>query len=268
MVIFRLLFVSLQPKAINMMKKTLFFAILVALIAACGSKQPKNDDLPKDAISMFKSLPGDSALYGLACDGCTDSILVFLPYSGGNPDTFDIIECRQQHRMLGRPHIGDALAVIVNPENRGEALWVINIGSLEGEWCYIVEPTLRTIDGKKPPVPDSILQKIIIPVEYSLKLKADNTATMRGHMRNMGKNGNGQSLAVYPEVHRYTDWYLFNGHLILHADTIAGFTQEGEMPVTDTAEIVLLMRDSLILRIGNEEQSFYRKKEEVSVIDQ
>ena len=105
-------------------------------------------------------------------------------------------------------------------------------------------------------------------MEYSLKLKADNTATMRGNMRNMGKNGNGQSLAVYPEVHRYTDWFLFNGHLILHADTIAGFTQEGEMPVTDTAEIVLLMRDSLILRIGNEEQSFYRKKEEVSVIDQ
>ena len=132
----------------------------------------------------------------------------------------------------------------------------------------MVEPTLRTIDGKKPPVPDSILQKIMIPMEYSLKLKADNTATMRGNMRNMGKNGNGQSLAVYPEVHRYTDWFLFNGHLILHADTIAGFTQEGEMPVTDTAEIVLLMRDSLILRIGNEEQSFYRKKEEVNVMDQ
>jgi len=113
---------------------------------------------------MFKSLPGDSALYGLACDGCTDSVLVFLPYSGGDPDTFDIIECRQQRRILGRPHIGDALAVIVNPENRDEALWVINIGTLEGEWCYMVEPTLRTIDGKKPPVPDSILKKIMIPV--------------------------------------------------------------------------------------------------------
>ena len=250
------------------MKKVLLFIVIAALMVACGKKQQKNDNMPKDAISMFKSMPGDSALYGLACDGCTDSILVFLPYSGGDPDTFDILECRQQHRMLGRPHIGDALAVIANPENRSEALWVINMGTLEGEWCYIVEPTLRTIDGKNPPVPDSILKKIMIPVEYNLKLKADNTATMRGYMRNMGRNGSGPSLAIYPEVHRYTDWYLFNGRLILHADTIAGFTQEGDKPVTDTADIVLLMRDSLILRMGDKEQSFYRKKEAASAINQ
>ena len=99
----------------------------------------------------------------------------------------------------------------------------------------------------------------MVPVEYNLKLKADNTATMRGYMRNMGRNGSGPSLAIYPEVHRYTEWYLYNGRLILHADTIAGLSLKGEEPVTDTAEIVLLMRDSLILRIGNKEQSFYRK---------
>jgi len=102
---------------------------------------------------------------------------------------------------------------------------------------------------------------MMVPVEYSLKLKADNTASMRGNRNYTGKNGNTRSLAVYPEFHRYTDWYPFNGRLILHADTIAGFTQEGDIPVTDTAEIVLLMRDSLILRIGDKEQSYYRKKE-------
>ena len=265
MVIFHLLFVSLQPKAINMMKKTLFFAIIAALMVACGSKQPKKDSTPSDAISMYKSMPGDSALYGLACDGCTDSILVFLPYSGGDPDTFDIINCRQQHRMFGRPHIGDALAVMVNPENRQEALTVINIGTLVGQWCYMVKPTLHTIDGKMPPIPDSIKKKLMVPVEYVLKLKADNTATMTGY-RNRG--GRTQSPAVYPEVHRYTDWYPMNGRLILYADTIAGFTQEGDKPITDTAEIVLLMRDSLILRIGDTEQSFYRKKETVNAIGQ
>ena len=238
MAIFRLLFVSLQPKPINMMKKTLFFAIIALIMTACGNKQPKKEKVPNDAISMYKSIPGDSALYGLACDGCTDSILVFLPYSGGDPDTFDIISCRQQRRLYGRPHIGDALAVMVNPENRHEAS------------C-----------GRTPPVPDSILKKIMIPVEYSLKLKADNSASMRGNRNNMGKNGNAQSLVAYPEFHRYTDWYPFNGRLILYADTIAGFTQEGDKPVLDTAEIVLLMRDSLILRIGDKEQSYYRKKE-------
>jgi len=250
------------------MKKMLLFAIIAVLIAACGSKQPKKDIVPKDAISMYKSMPGDSALYGLACDGCTDSILVFLPYSGGDPDTFDIINCRQQHRLYGRPHIGDALAVMLNPENHKEASCVINIGTLVGQWCYMAEPTLRTIDGRTPPVPDSILKKIMIPVEYSLKLKADYTATMRGNRNNMGKNGNAQSLAVYPEIHRYTDWYPFNGRLILHADTIAGFTQEGDKPITDTAEIVLLRRDTLILRIGDKEQSYYRKIETENTIGQ
>ena len=261
MAIFRLLFVSLQPKPFNMMKKLLFFAIIAVVMTACGSNQPKMDKVPNDAISMYRSIPGDSALYGLACDGCTDSILVFLPYSGGDPDTFDIISCRQQRRLYGRPHIGDALAVMVNPENRHEASCVINIGTLVGQWCFMAEPTLCTIDGRTPPIPDSIRKKILIPVEYSMKLKADNTASMRGNRNNMGKNGNAQSLAVYPEFHRYTDWYPFNGRLILHADTIAGFTQEGDKPVTDTVDIVLLMRDSLILRIGDKEQSYYRKKE-------
>ena len=244
-----------------MMKKTIFIAFIAVLMTACSSKQPKKDKMPNDAISMYKSMPGDSALYGLACDGCTDSILVFLPYSGGDPDTFDIINCRQQHRVFGRPHIGDALAVMVNPENRHEASCIINIGTLVGQWCYMAKPTLHTIDGKTPTVPDSILKKIMIPVEYSLKLKADYTATMRGNRNNMSKNGIAQSLVVYPEIHRYTDWYPFNGRLILHADTIAGFSKEGEKPVTDTAEIVLLRRDSLILRIAGEEQSYYRKKE-------
>jgi hypothetical protein len=244
-----------------MMKKSLFFAIIAVVMTACGSNQPKMDKVPNDAISMYRSIPGDSALYGLACDGCTDSILVFLPYSGGDPDTFDIISCRQQRRLYGRPHIGDALAVMVNPENRHEASCVINISTLVGQWCFMAEPTLHTIDGRTPPIPDSIRKKILIPVEYSMKLKADNTASVRGNRNNMGKNGNAQSLAVYPEFHRYTDWYPFNGRLILHADTIAGFTREGDKPVTDTVDIVLLMRDSLILRIGDKEQSYYRKKE-------
>ena len=257
MAIFRLLFVSLQPNAINMMKKTLYFAIITVLMTACGSKNNAEANNADDAISMHENLPGDSALYGLACDGCTDSVLVFLPYSGGNPDTFDIINARMEHRVFGRPHIGDALAVIVNPENRSEALTVINIGRLEGQWCYMVEPTLRTIDGKMPPLPDSIRRKIMAPVEYSLKLKTDNSASATGYMR---KDDRRQSLAVYPTIHRYTDWHLYNGRLILHADTIAGFTQKGAEPVTDTADIVLLMRDSLVLRIGDKEQHYYRKR--------
>ena len=100
------------------------------------------------------------------------------------------------------------------------------------------------------------MKKIMAPVEYCLKLKADNTAQATGYRRNTSRN---QSPAVYPDIHRYTEWRLFNGRLILHADTIAGFTQEGEVPVTDTADIVVLRRDTLILRFGDKEQSYYRK---------
>ena len=69
MAIFRLLFVSLQPNAINMMKKTLYFAIITVLMTACGSKNNAEANNADDAISMHENLPGDSALYGLACDG-------------------------------------------------------------------------------------------------------------------------------------------------------------------------------------------------------
>lgn len=239
------------------MKKALLFIALAGLMTACGSKKTSEANQVDDAISMHENLPGDSALYGLACDGCTDSILVFLPYSGGDPDTFDIINARLEHRVFGRPHIGDPLAVILNPENRTEALTVINMGTLEGQWCYMVEPTLRTLDGKMPPLPDSIRKKIMAPVEYSLKLKTDNSASAMGYMR---KDGRRPSIAVYPTIHRYTDWHLYNGRLILHADTLAGFTQKGDEPITDTADIVMLMHDSLILRIGDKEQHYYRKR--------
>ena len=69
-----------------MKKSILFLFSTILMMSACGSKQqPPQEDVANDAISMQKNLPGDSALYGLACDGCTDSVLVFLPYSGGDP---------------------------------------------------------------------------------------------------------------------------------------------------------------------------------------
>ena len=79
-----------------MKKAILFIFATVLLTGACGSKQQQPaSDIAEDAISLQKNQPGDSALYGLACDGCTDSVLVFLPYSGGDPDTFDIITAFQ-----------------------------------------------------------------------------------------------------------------------------------------------------------------------------
>lgn len=251
------------------MKKLILLAFVGALLTvACGTKQQQTaSDIADDAISLQKNQPGDSALYGLACDGCTDSVLVFLPYSGGDPDTFDIISAFQQHRIYGRPHIGDELAVIVNPEDREEAYSVVNMELLKGEWCYQVLPQLRTPESMHKRMqrrmiermPDSLRQLMMTPREYSLRLKRDFTVTARGGQRRRTTTDD-MSPVEYPTIKRYTDWHFYNGLLILKADTIAGISQEGALPETDTVKIQLLTEDSLILEFPDYIQSYYRKE--------
>ena len=252
------------------MKKTVFFIFAsMLLMIACGSnQQPTVTDVADDAISLRKNLPGDSALYGLACDGCTDSVLVFLPYSGGDPDTFDIINAFLQHRIYGRPRIGDELAVTVNPEDRDEALSVVNMEMLKGEWCYQVLPQLRAPESMHKRMqrrmiermPDSLRQLMMTPREYSLRLKRDYTASARGGMRRRTITDD-MSPVEYPSIKRYTDWHFFNGQLILKADTVPGFSQEGDLPDIDTVQIRLLTADSLILEFSDHTQEYYRKQE-------
>ena len=83
------------------------------VLMACEQKQPPAGE-PTEPIDMHRNLPGDSTLYGLVCDGCTDSILILLPFSGGDPDTFDIINAFHDRKIYGRPQTGDELAVILN----------------------------------------------------------------------------------------------------------------------------------------------------------
>lgn len=251
------------------MKKALLFLSLTALAVACGHRQPSTPaDESLQAISLQQNVPGDSALYGLACDGCTDSILVFLPNQGGNLDTFDIITAKQQHRIYGRPHIGDELAVIPNPEDPEEALMVINMEKLRDTWCYMVSPTLRTPANMTKRmqrrmvehIPDSVKQQMMTPREYSLRFKRDNTVVVRGGQIRQTTTDD-MSPVEYPAVKYYTEWHLYNGRIVLKADTIAGFSKEGDKPTIDTVDIVLMMKDSLILRFPTHEQSYYRKKE-------
>lgn len=250
------------------MKKSLFLCVIACMaFAACGGFQrPASDSAEAD---IYKTMPGDSTRYGLACDGSTDSVLVFLPYGAASLDTFDIINARQNHLVFGRPHIGDDLAVIVNPEDNAEALMIINLETLCGTWCYMVTPTLRSIDKMSKRmqqrmmerIPDSLLKKWMTPREYSLRLKSDHGVTVRGGVFRQTTTDD-MTPVEYPAVKRYTDWHIFNGRIILKADTIAGFTKEGEMPTTDTVDIRLLRQDTLVLQFPDHEQSFYRKEKE------
>ena len=250
------------------MKKALFSIMTAAILAsACGhGQQQAESQEATDAISTYKNIPGDSTLYGLACDGCTDSVLVFLPYSGGDPDTFDIINAQQQHRVFGRPFIGDELAVILNPEDPEEALMVINIKELTGEWCYQVTPTMRKMEQMPQrmqqrmleKMPDSLRNQLMKAREYTLRLKSDNTAIALGGQRRQTTTDD-MSPVEYPAMKRYTEWHIYNGKLILKADTISGFSEEGAVPETDTATIKMLMKDTLVLSFPDHEQNYYKK---------
>ena len=62
---------------------TVFFTIAALMLTACGTKQetPKSEEIQTTEIS------DDQTIYGLACDGCNDTVVVFLrlPYNGGIP---------------------------------------------------------------------------------------------------------------------------------------------------------------------------------------
>ena len=246
------------------MKNTLFISVFAAVmtsaLSACGGKgsNTKEENVPADsmAYSIVKKAKGDSTLYGLACDGCTDSVVVFLPYEGGDPVTYEIIDARRLGKVFGRPKIGDRLALIVNPEDKEEALLVINIDELKGAWCNTFMPKFRDLD-KMPQrlqrrimtnMPDSVRQKLLVPKEFGFEIKGSNTVSPIG-LRQMAQTTDEMSPVEYPKQKRYSEWHIYNGHLLL----------ETKKHGIDTADIVLLRPDTLVLRFKDKEQGYYRK---------
>jgi hypothetical protein len=147
---------------------------------------------------------------------------------------------------------------------------VINLEALTSTWCYMVTPTLRNIENMSPRMqrrmandmkhlPDSLRQLWFTPREYVLQLKGDQTVMVHGGMYHQTTTDD-MSPVDFPRPRRYTEWHLYNGRLILHADTISGFSKEGDVPFTDTASIAMLQEDTLVLRIADKEQGYYRKK--------
>ena len=246
------------------MKQTLFSMIIVALLmTACSSGTAQSTE-EITAYNEEQPLPGDSTVYGLACEGCTDSILVFLPFSGGDPDTIDILNARVQRRVFGRPDIGDLVAIVMSANNKSVADLVINIDRLKGEWCYQVKPRLRPRAGVSPDsivqlppdFPDSLRKKWFQPREYGIEIRRDYSARPIGIQRNNADRQNGP--VVYPEVKRYREWHIYNGHLLLSEARRDTFGNQ-QLISTDTADIVIMRHDTLLLRFSDHEQGYYRK---------
>lgn len=252
------------------MTKTILLplAVLLLLLAACGEKRmPAQQPTQTNGSNQ---LPGDSTVYGLACDGTTDSLLVLLPYTGEDPDTFDIINASQQKQIFGKPFIGDELAVVLNPEDKGEALSVINLDDLKGEWAFLVKPKLRDYD-KLPrrlrrrmmaEMPDSVKESLLVPREYVLQFQRGYTMTTKGMKRQQTTDE--MNAVVYPDIKRYTEWHLYNGHLIMTSGTMEmppGGQPQKQRIDRDTCRIVQLSKDTLVLRFDDGDWGFYRKRD-------
>lgn len=251
------------------MKKIFIIAITVLTVVACGHKPPKQTSVKP--ISPEKNLPGDSTLYGLACEGCTDSVVIILPNSGGDPITYDIINASKQHKVYGRPKVGDWIALMIDSKDKKTCRMVIDIDELKGKWCYLVQPTLRAIAGMSKSMavkglntmPDSIKDKIMVPREYGINILREYIARPIGHNKQGQEDRMGP--VTYPSSKSYSGWRLFNGHLIL---TSGGMDLSGKKTpakeIKDTADIIFMRRDSLILKFKDHTQSFYRKTDDKS----
>ena len=118
----------------------LLIAAVLVLFSGCGTKEEQK---PEKTIGLSTNIEGDSTLYGLACDGCTDSVLVFLSGKGGDPVTYDIIDARKRQHIIGHPNVGDWVCLIVNGKDKKKADLVIDLDQLKGEWVNLENPVRR-----------------------------------------------------------------------------------------------------------------------------
>ena len=114
--------------------------LFCGLVFACGQRGNVENTVPesdKDGL-----LEGDSMVYGLACEGCNDSVVVLLPMDGSDPVSYDIIEARLNQKVLGQMRVGDWIGLMRNAEDSTVADLVIDLDELKGTWCYVVMPKL------------------------------------------------------------------------------------------------------------------------------
>lgn len=248
------------------------FTILIIFVLgfmvsmSCSNKTEE----PQKTVGTSTKIKGDSTLYGLACDGCTDSVLVFLSGQGGNPVNYDIIEASKNRKVIGRPQVGDWVCLIVNGKDKKKADLVINLDQLKGTWVNLEKPWLRkrldapslgNMDAETKHRIDSMIKIQLKPVEIGFALRRHYAARPVGMEYSRNKNQNNP--VVYPTPKFYTEWHIFNGKLVLTEGALRMGNQRKVKTKynSDTVDIVMMLRDSLRIRYKDgKEKGFYRKK--------
>ena len=247
------------------MKNLVFLLIgfILLLLTGCYNQVPTGNN---SAIDVEVQLKGDSTRYGLACDGCSDSIIVLLPNEGGDPIKFDIVTAKRNGMVYGDPQIGDALAIVPNPIDSLEAVMVIDLEQMKGTWTFQVLPKLKPNPTKTDEeilaeMSDSMKKALFIPREYGFTLKSYNQASPVGYIMKANSLED-ESPVEYPKVTVYTSWHIFNGRLYIYKDTIdeQGHRIPQDSVGFDSGSMRYLSADSMAALFGKKVMQYHRKK--------
>jgi hypothetical protein len=245
---------------------------LVALMAACVQKEtekPLPDPTSEGKLNREQLLEGDSTIYGLACEGCNDSVVILLPGDGSDPVTYNIIDAHRHNRVMGRLKVGDWIGLMRNPTDSTVADFVLNLDELKGTWCYVVMPKWRDATNMTPQaqaileesMPDSVKKEFFVPREYGFSLKRQWTAQSVGYVRKSPLED--QSPVVYPRLLYFTEWHILNCRLVMTSREYQKKDDSEEMELAgyrnDTCDVVFLSGDSLVLASDGESRGYYRR---------
>ncbi len=241
---------------------------MALLFVACSSRKQNGKEPERPADTLMRT--GDSTTYGLACEGCSDSVIYLLPDNGGDPVKYSIIDAKRAHKVYGDISTGDWVGLVRNAKDTTVADMVINLDELKGIWCYMVMPQLRDmktmsrkaqkryIDG----LSDSLKRIYMVPREYGFWLKRQWEASSVGYVRETNSLAD-ESPVTYPPLGYFVKWHILNGQLVLTSgkpkfskdNTISGYDNISY----DTCSIKFLGNDSLVLSSSNGLRSYYRK---------
>ncbi|MCI6619137.1 MAG: lipocalin family protein [Prevotella sp.] len=251
--------------------KSVMLIIAAAVLAAsCGHSEDPGRLTRSGHSNDELKLKDDKTVYGLACEGCTDSVVVLLPNDGSDPVRYNIIEATRQRQIMGKIKVGDWIGVVLNPQDGKKADIVIDLDELKGIWCYIVMPKMRDYATMSPrlqkrmmqAMPDSLKQLYMIPREYGFWMKRHWTAQSVGYVPEASSLED-ESPVVYPQLSFFTEWHILNGQLVMTSGQVHMKGGNGNYEVTnlryDTCKIEYLQDDSLVLSSDGIIRSYYRK---------
>lgn len=248
--------------------------LLVTLFigASCGDKKDNKKDPTKAHGRDTTLLAGDETIYGLACEGCTDSAVVLLPEDGSDPITYNTLRANKRHRILGKLKVGDWIGVVLNKKDSTVADMVVDLDELMGIWCYIVMPRPKGYENMSDAeqraiiesLPDSVKTTYIIPREYGFWMKRQWVCQSVGYVRDKSSLED-ESPVVYQPLGYFTAWHLWNGKLVITSGKPDWSKGANKIEVSnlqyDTCDIDYLMNDSLVLSDRDGSRSYYRKND-------